>query len=335
MYFERKELIQSLDLLCFVLFVYTWLLDNRTFLLVVKAALQVQFCNPVQMHPTWSLPFFVVFLCCLNLILALAHLLTPASQTNTEDAILIDFVGQVTLPGRVQMFFIDALVCFVQLLMTVIAFETSKDELKPDDEPSVLDDLTSFLEQDDLGQGWDVRDEEATLFGLDEEEERKRQHTCLTHHIAVVRLRPIFDQIRSRQLLPTQPADESDGAQEAFTQSPLQPASTVADWARPDTSRIRRFSQRPRTALPDSSRQGEERLTEGLGAVSSDNSWPSMWLIIGRNMIGGEPSLPSFRPMQGLTSIPDSIMGRFGRSLSQAPDGSQWTRINPDAPPEA
>ncbi|SPC63309.1 uncharacterized protein UHOD_06650 [Ustilago sp. UG-2017b] len=334
MYFERKELIQSLDLLCFVLFVYTWLLDNRTFLLVVKAALQVQFCNPVQMHPTWSLPFFVVFLCCLNLILALAHLLTPASQTNTEDAILIDFVGQVTLPGRVQMFFIDALVCFVQLLMTVIAFETSKDELKPDDEPSVLDDLTSFLEQDDLGRGWDVRDEEATLFGLDEEEERKRQHTSLTHHIAVVRLRPIFDQIRSRQLLPTQPADESDGAQEASTQSPLQPASTVADWARPDTSRIRRFSQRPRTALPDSSRQGEERVTEGLGAVSADNSWPSMWFIIGRNMIGGEPSLPSFRPMQGLTSIPDSIMGRFGRSLSQAPDGSQWTRINPDAPPE-
>lgn len=218
--------------------------------------------------------------------------------------------------------------------MTVIAFETSKDELKPDDEPSVLDDLTSFLEQDDLGQGWDVRDEEATLFGLDEEEERKRQNTSLTHHIAVVRLRPIFDQIRSRQLLPTQPADESDGAQEASTQSPLQPASTVADWARPDTSRIRRFSQRPRTALPDSSRQGEGRVTEGLGAVSADNSWPSMWLIIGRNMIGGEPSLPSFRPMQGLTSIPDSIMGRFGRSLSQAPDGSQWTRINPDAPPE-
>ncbi|CCF48282.1 hypothetical protein NDA14_001863 [Ustilago hordei] len=323
MYFERKELIQSLDLLCFVLFVYTWLLDNRTFLLVVKAALQVQFCNAVQMHPTWSLPFLVVFLCSLNLIFALVHLLTPASQTNSQDAMLIDFVGQVTLPGRVQMFFIDALVCFVQLLMTVIAFETSKDELKPDGEPSVLDDLTSFLEQDDLGHGWDVRDEEATLFGLDEEEERKSQHTSLTHHIAVVRLRPIFDQIRSRQLLPTQSADESDGAQEASTQSPLQPASTVADGTRPDTSRIRRFSQPPRTALPDSSRQGEERVTEGLGEISADNSWPPMWLIIGRNMIGGEPSLPSFRRMQGLTSITDSIMGRFGRNLSQAPNGTQ------------
>ncbi|KAJ1021265.1 hypothetical protein NDA18_005506 [Ustilago nuda] len=314
MYFERKELIQSLDLLCFVLFVYTWLLDNRTFLLVVKAALQVQFCNPVQMHPTWSLSFLVVFLCSLNLILALVHLLTPASQSNSQDAMLIDFVGQVTLPGRVQMFLIDALVCFVQLLMTVIAFETSKDELKPDGEPSVLDDLTSFV-----GHGWDVGDEEATLFGLDEEEERKSQHTSLTHHIAVVRLPPIFDQIRSRQWLPTQSADESDGAQEASTRSPLQPASTVAHWTRPHTSRIRRFSQPPRTTHPFSSRQGEERVTEGLGAISADNSPPPMWLIVGRNMIGGA----SFRRMQGLTSITDSIMGRFGRNLSQAPNGTQ------------
>lgn len=288
------------------------------------------------MHPTWSLPFFVVFLCCLNLLLALAHLFTPASQTNTGDAVLIDFVGQVTFPGRLHMLLIDASLCFVQLLMTIIAFETGKDEVRPDGEPSALDDLTSLLEQDDLGQGWDVRDEEAMLFGLDEEEERKRKHTSLTHHIAVVRLRPIYDQISSRQFLPTQPTDEAGAAHEPSSPPPppVQPPPAGPESARPDTSRIRRFSRRPRTELPSAAHAGEERVTQGLGPVSADNSWPPMWLIIARNMIGGEPRLPSFRPMQGLTSLRDNVMGRVGRSLSHAPDRSQYTRINPEAPPE-
>ncbi|CBQ69053.1 conserved hypothetical protein [Sporisorium reilianum SRZ2] len=333
MYFERKELIQSLDLLCFILFVYTWLLDNRTFLLIVKAALQVQFCNPVQMHPTWSLPFFVVFLCCLNLILALAHLWTPPSQTNTGDAIFIDFVGHTTLPGRLHVLMIDAFVCFVQLVMTVVAFEMGKDDAKPDDEPSALDDATTMLEQEDLGQGWDVRDEEARLFGLDQDDERKRQRTSLTHHIAVVRLRPIYDQIVSRQFLPTQPSEDTDAAQPEDA-PPTTPAPVQPHPDRPDTSRIRRFSRRPRTVASGTTDQPEAAYT-GLGPVSADDSWPPMWLVIARNLVGGSSArIPSFRPTQGLASIRDNLAGRFGRVLSHAPDRSQYTRINPDAPPD-
>lgn len=325
----------QLDLLCFILFVYTWLLDNRTFLLVVKAALQVQFCNPVQMHPTWSLPFFVIFLCCLNLLLALAHLWTPPSRTNTGDAILIDFVGHTTLPGRLHVLVIDAFVCFVQLVMTVVAFEMGKDDVRPDDEPSALDDMTTLLEQDDLGQGWDVRDEEARLFGLDQGDERKRQRTSLTHHIAVVRLRPIFDQIVSRQFLPNQPSEDVDAAQpEASATAPLQ-QPVQPDPDRPDTSRIRRFSQRPRAAATDPSPDQTGAYT-GLGPVSADDSWPPMWLVIARNLVGGgQTRTPSFRPTQGLASIRDNLTGRFGRALSHAPDRSQYTRIHPDAPPES
>ncbi|TKY88950.1 hypothetical protein EX895_002191 [Sporisorium graminicola] len=330
MYFERKELIQSLDLLCFILFVYTWLLDNQTFLLIVKAALQVQFCNPVQMHPTWSLPFFVVFLCFLNLILALAHLWTPPSQTNTGDAIFIDFVGHTAIPGRLHVLVIDAFVCFVQLVMTVVAFETGKDELKPDDEPSALDDATTILEQDDLGQGWDVRDEEARLFGLDQADERKRQSTSLTHHIAVVRLRPIYDQIVSRQFLPNQPSEEANVAQPEA--SPPLPAPVQLDSAIPATSRIRRFSRHSRASAIHRPEQAEAYT--GLGPVSADNSWPPMWLVVARNLVVGGARIPSFRPTQDLASIRTNLTGRFGRILSHAPDRSQYTRINPDAPPD-
>ncbi|GAC94782.1 hypothetical protein PHSY_002355 [Pseudozyma hubeiensis SY62] len=327
MYFERKELIQSLDLLCFVLFVYTWLLDNRTFLLLVKAALQVQFCNPLQICPTWSLPFIVVFLCSLNLTWALVHLWTPASKTNTGESILIDFVGHTTLPGRLHMLLIDAVVWGAQLLMTVIAFEMGKDEVKGDEEPSELDDRTTLFDEDDLGQGWNVRDEEANLFGLDQDDERKRQHTSLTHHVAVVRLRPIYDQILARQFLPDPPAEETLPDPAPSPQSPpipLEPSN------RPDTSRIRRFSRRPRNTTPAVTEQDEPY--RGLGPVSADDSWPPMWLILARNTIGGELRFPSFRPMQGVASIRNTLFGRFGRTLSQTPDRSQYTRVNPDAP---
>ncbi|SPO30631.1 uncharacterized protein UTRI_05248 [Ustilago trichophora] len=337
MYFERKELIQSLDLLCFILFVYTWLLDNRTFLLIIKAALQVQFCNPLQMHPTWSLPFFVVFLLCLNLLLSLAHLWTPPNLTNTGDAILIDFVGQTTTPNRLHMLLIDASVCFVQLLMTVVAFEMGKDDTKPDDEPSALDDLTSRLEADDLGQGWDVRDEEATLFGLHEEEERKRHRSSLTHHIAVIRLGPIYDQILSREFLPTQSAGPTDAEPTPPPPPPPPlppPPGDEPNLSRPDTSRIRRFSRRP---LPSNTTATTATTAEqsytGLGPVSADNSWPPLWMIIGRNMVGGTSLRPpSFRPVSsGFASIRDGVAGRFGRSLSNpAPDRSRYSRINPD-----
>ncbi|SNX87009.1 uncharacterized protein MEPE_05719 [Melanopsichium pennsylvanicum] len=334
MYFERKQLVQSLDLLCFTLFVYTYLLDNRTFLLIIKAALQVQFCNPVQMHPTWSLPFFVVFLLTLNTLLAIAHQWTPARITNTGDAIFIDFIGHTasTLPNRLHMLFIDAAVCFVQLLMVVVAFEMGKDETRPDGELSGLDDLTSLLEEEDIGQGWDVRDEEAAMFGLDEQEERKRQRSTLTHHIAVIQFRPIIDQILSRHFLPAPPAEGTNDAPSSDPTALAVPSLT--DSARPDTTRIRRFSRRPRSG-PLSNTLTQEPSYVGLGPVSADNSWPPMWLILARNMIGGEQRMPSFRPMRGLASIRDNITRRFRRNIGHAaaPDRSQYTRVNPDAPP--
>lgn len=317
MYFERKELIQSLDLLCFVLFVYTWLLDNSTFLLLLKAALQVQFCNPLQMHSTWSLPFFLVFLACWNLVPALSHLLFPPSVTNTGNAVFIDFIGQNSLPGRLHILSIDAFTFAIQLVLTVVAFEMGKDEARPDGEPSELDDLTSMLGEEDLGQGWDVRDEEARLFGLNEGEERKRERSSLTHHIAVVRLRPIWEQIRQRKFLPSPPSEEEVDANPTPPPLPL-------DQERPDTTRIRSFSRRSRTVQTTPA----EPVSQGI-----DSSWPPMWLIIARNMVGSQPRLPSFHPIQTLGSIRDSFTSRFGRAISHAtPDRSQYTRVS-DAPP--
>ena len=317
----------QLDLLCFVLFVYTWLLDNRTLLLLIKAALQVQFCNPLQMHPTWSLPFFVVFLCSLNALLAIAHLWSPPKVTNTGDAILIDFVGQATAPGRLHMLLVDAAVCAVQLVMTVVAFEMGRDEVRPDDDPSALDDLTRF---DDEGQGWEVRDEEATLFGLDPDEERKRERTSLTHHIAVVQLRPIYDQIVARQLLPSHPTEHV----EATSPAPVEQESGE----RPDTSRLRRFSRRARTTNTSNNvgtataTVGEGERYAGLGPVSADESWPPMWLVIARNMGTGQSlRLPSFRPGERIAALRDGVAARFGRSLTHV-DRTQYARLAPDAP---
>ncbi len=193
------------------------------------------FCNPLQLHPTWSLPFFVVFLACLNALLALAHLWAPASATNRGDAILIDFVGQDAAPGRLHMLGIDLCVAAVQLLMTVVAFECAKDQAKQDGEQSLLDDTTE-RQGEERGQGWDVRDEEAALFGLDTDDEARRERTSLTHCIAVVRLRPIVDDIVNRQFLPDAPPAEAQ--QEPQAQQP-----TVQTGDRPDTSRIRRFSR--------------------------------------------------------------------------------------------
>ena len=91
---ERKELIQALDMLVFALFVYVWYLDGATIWLTIKAALQVQFCNPVQMHPTWPLPFFVVFIAFFNLIVILLHIFNGPIGAAKSQTILMDFIGQ-------------------------------------------------------------------------------------------------------------------------------------------------------------------------------------------------------------------------------------------------
>ncbi|SPO36249.1 uncharacterized protein PSFLO_01720 [Pseudozyma flocculosa] len=224
MYRQRRELIQSLDLLVFALLVYVWFIDGSTLWFLVKSALQVQFCNPIQMHPTWSLPFFTVFLSCFNLLIVTVHVLGGPIGAGKSRTIIIDFVGQDHQTGKLHMVLIDLFVAFVQTVLLVVAFEHGIDELRSEGEKSCLDedqevDALDAGEADrvERGQGWDADDEEASLFASHRIQERADEatrsapwttdHSSLSQPIAVVRLQPLAERIWTGDLGQRKPGD--------------------------------------------------------------------------------------------------------------------------------
>ncbi|PWY98044.1 hypothetical protein BCV70DRAFT_202212 [Testicularia cyperi] len=358
MYFERRELIQSLDLLSYLLFVYIWLLDGRTLWLAIRAILQVQICNLIYINPTWSLSFSAIFLCSINALFAIVCIFGPPIGSLKQSSILLDFVGQQTQPTKLHALLVHGLICYVQLVLLVVAFEHGQDELKPDDEASSLDPLSSTKPSDaEEGQGWDARDEEASLFAPDTHPETKDPVTSLSHPIAVIRLGPVWQQIWQRGSSPSNDdssphADPSSNLNSTTSSSSgthfgthdtntSTNANANANAVRPDTSRIRRFSRRHRPSHPTEAPSTGRTLSEqppspspGPGSASVDDSWPPMWLVIARNMVGPNNRLVNLRPARTVTTLRNGWANRFGRNLSNQPqtDPHNHTPPHSDSP---
>ncbi|PWN50723.1 hypothetical protein IE53DRAFT_410687 [Violaceomyces palustris] len=179
MHSHRRQLIQSLDLLAFTIFVYLWLLDKSTLSLFLRCFLQIQFCNPIQVHPIGWSPFKLRTLLCFqvgfNLIMILIHLsssgiVSSSKGTNNlmekgsagQHTLIIDFIGQDYEPSKFHLVLIDLFLTMIQSVLLIVSYENGWDELEPSKQGqlSFLDDSDSDSEfgdaQDPGGQGWDL-----------------------------------------------------------------------------------------------------------------------------------------------------------------------------------
>ncbi|KAN0062613.1 hypothetical protein ACQY0O_005146 [Thecaphora frezii] len=356
MYRQRKELVQSLDLLAFTLFVYIWFVDGSTIWLFVKSALQVQFCNPIQMHPTWSLPFFAVFLSCFNFIVVLVHLLGGPIGAGKARTIILDFVGQDHQTGRLHMVLIDLVVAFVQLIMLIVAYEHGIDELRPDDEKSRLDEdepdasepseACAGAQDAGPGQGWDADDEESSLFAPHREERPESsaaspgrwadESSSLSRPIAVIRLEPLVRTILDGNLAWPKGADEArdGGARGSAAPSGPRPnpdavAASIAAAARaPAPAPLRtegypgHVARRSRSAAAPAAPSPQQRASTPSMA---NQDWPPAWLAIACNLVG-----------TGSSSMERSPADRSGwasgwrriRAWTNRPPAQAYQRVN-------
>lgn len=157
--------------------------------------------------------------------------------------------------------------------MLVVAYEHGRDELKPEETKSALDESDDERDLEPSGQGWEPRDEEARLFAPDPSSQEVDLRTSLTNPVAVVRLQPLLNEILHGRFEPLSPNPDNQAA-------PSRPNPEIATQARPDTSRIRRFSRRPPPPQSTAPQPQPPSNTSG-------GDWPPMWLVVARNLTAG------------------------------------------------
>ncbi|KAK4051983.1 hypothetical protein OIO90_004513 [Microbotryomycetes sp. JL221] len=124
----RLELLHSLDLTLWILFILSYILSPSHLLtFVLRLVAQAQFGAPRLVHPHRSLKFFTIAWFVLNLSAIVVHLLDGSRGTKGSDGwiqrgLFVDFVGQVVTPSRIHLFLLDLLISILQFLVIVVAF---------------------------------------------------------------------------------------------------------------------------------------------------------------------------------------------------------------------
>ncbi|KAI1319526.1 hypothetical protein EDD11_003796 [Mortierella claussenii] len=113
--FFQKDIHKSIEGLLYGLYVYQYLLDTSTLGLLVRCLIQEQILSLKTKAPTLRIALYVVFATALMSLLR--HLDTPARY-----AVIIDFIGNVSIPSRSKILWLDALILVLQITHALIVF---------------------------------------------------------------------------------------------------------------------------------------------------------------------------------------------------------------------
>ncbi|KAF5380444.1 hypothetical protein D9615_004472 [Tricholomella constricta] len=120
---QRQHLIVSLDALCYQLHTLSFILSPSIWSFICRLISQFQ-CSPRDLDATAarSLRFFFANILLLNLSSVWHHATQGAAEGR---AIVLDFVGLGYVPSRLQLLGLDFLIIILQLVLSIIAYETS------------------------------------------------------------------------------------------------------------------------------------------------------------------------------------------------------------------
>jgi hypothetical protein len=129
MHHHRRHIIHSLDLLLYQLHTLSFFLSPSLSSYICRLIAQLQTSKPRDLDSTRSLRFFVLLVLLFNASSVWSHATKGAGEGK---ALVLDFIGLAQAPSRLQLLFLDAVIIFLQILLTTIAYETSLSNDAPD-----------------------------------------------------------------------------------------------------------------------------------------------------------------------------------------------------------
>ncbi|KIM75461.1 hypothetical protein PILCRDRAFT_35882, partial [Piloderma croceum F 1598] len=119
---QRQHIIHSLDTLLFQLHTLSFFLSPSLLGFISRLFSQFQCSKPRDIDPSRSLRFWYFVLVFFNFGCIWTHAIEGVSEGR---AVVLDFVGQAYKPSKIHLLLLDALILFLQMLLTTIAYETS------------------------------------------------------------------------------------------------------------------------------------------------------------------------------------------------------------------
>ncbi|KAF9914205.1 hypothetical protein BX616_008762 [Lobosporangium transversale] len=119
--YYRKDIHKSIDKLLYGLYVYQYLLDTSTLGLLLRCLLQDQILSLKTKTPTLRVALYIVFA---TAFLAILRHLDPPGRYG----VIIDFIGNVSLPSRSKLLWLDSIITMLQIVQALILFEIRKIE---------------------------------------------------------------------------------------------------------------------------------------------------------------------------------------------------------------
>ncbi|KAF9361682.1 hypothetical protein BGX34_007002 [Mortierella sp. NVP85] len=101
------------------LYVYQYLLDTSTFGLILRILVQDQFVSLKSSAATLRIAMYGIFFS--NFLAILRHLQAPSRY-----AVIIDFIGNVSIPSRSRLLWLDMVIIVLQIAMTLVSFNVLK-----------------------------------------------------------------------------------------------------------------------------------------------------------------------------------------------------------------
>ncbi|KAK3828831.1 MAG: hypothetical protein J3Q66DRAFT_20446 [Benniella sp.] len=117
--YYKKDIHRSMESLLNGLYVYQYLLDTSTFGLILRILVQDQFVSLKSSAATLRIAMYGIFFS--NFLAVLRHLQAPSRY-----AVIIDFIGNVSIPSRSRLLWLDMVIIVLQIAMTLVSFNVLK-----------------------------------------------------------------------------------------------------------------------------------------------------------------------------------------------------------------
>ncbi|KAI0829805.1 hypothetical protein BC628DRAFT_1532603 [Trametes gibbosa] len=189
---QRKHIIHSLNSLLYQLHTVSFLLSPRIWAYFCRVLVQFQFARPRDIDSQRSLRFWIFCILSTNAPSIYNH---ATKNTAAGRSLILDFVGSDNVPSRAFLLFLDFVIVLFQIVLTVIAYETSlardmppdtSDPLQPEAIPTTS---ASHIPLSDV----DTK-RSATVLHEDE-----------TEYVVDLRLRTLLQRLRHPPTLPPPP----------------------------------------------------------------------------------------------------------------------------------
>ncbi|KAF9012387.1 hypothetical protein BDQ17DRAFT_1343793 [Cyathus striatus] len=121
-YAQRRHIIHSLDVLCYQMHTLSFFLSPSIWIIICRLLCQIQCSKPSEVESGRSLRPFLAIVLFFNGPALWNHATQRAAEGR---AVVLDFIGMSYAPSKFQLLGLDCFIMFLQMVLTIIAYETT------------------------------------------------------------------------------------------------------------------------------------------------------------------------------------------------------------------